>query len=110
MYFKPSRKNKDFVFLPDPILPVLVKILHLNGYFRLLVAGDIWPYLDKKYNDYFLNYLIQVVIIKFQNVFCYQMIVFGDLGKVIYSKYSKHWPYTVAHTIDYVCSKMLIMV
>ena len=22
-------------------------------------------------------------------------------------KYSKHWPYTVAHTIDCVCSKML---
>ena len=27
--------------------------------------------------------------------------------KVIYPKYSKHWPYTVAHTIDCVCSKML---
>ena len=27
--------------------------------------------------------------------------------KVIYSKYSKHWPYTVAHAIDCVCSKML---
>ena len=27
--------------------------------------------------------------------------------KVIYSKYSKHWPYTVAYTIDCVCSKML---
>ena len=28
-------------------------------------------------------------------------------GKVIYPKYSKHWPYTVAHTIDFVCSKSL---
>ena len=28
-------------------------------------------------------------------------------GKVIYTKYSKHWPYTVAHTIDCVCTKML---
>ena len=28
-------------------------------------------------------------------------------SKVIYPKYSKHWPYTVAHTIDCVCSKML---
>ena len=28
-------------------------------------------------------------------------------GKVIYPKYSKHWPYTVAHTIYCVCSKML---
>ena len=30
----------------------------------------------------------------------------GDV-KVIYPKYSKHWPYTVASTIDYGCSKML---
>ena len=30
------------------------------------------------------------------------------LSKVIKTKYSKHWPYyTVAHTIDCVCSKML---
>ena len=28
-------------------------------------------------------------------------------NKVIYPNYSKHWPYTVAHTIDCVCSKML---
>ena len=27
--------------------------------------------------------------------------------KVIYTKYSKHWPYTVAHTNDCVCIKML---
>ena len=27
--------------------------------------------------------------------------------KVIYTKYSKHCPYSVAHTIDCVCSKML---
>ena len=27
--------------------------------------------------------------------------------KVIYPKYSKHLPYTVAHAIDCVCSKML---
>ena len=27
--------------------------------------------------------------------------------KVIHPKYSKHWPYTVPHTIDCVCSKML---
>ena len=26
--------------------------------------------------------------------------------KVIYTKYSKHWLYTVAHTIDCVCSKI----
>ena len=28
-------------------------------------------------------------------------------SKVIYTKYSKHWPYTMAHTIDCVCIKML---
>ena len=28
-------------------------------------------------------------------------------SKVIYPKYSKHWPYTVAHTMDCVCSKIL---
>ena len=28
-----------------------------------------------------------------------------DTFKVIYTKYSKHWPYTVAHTIDCVCRK-----
>ena len=27
--------------------------------------------------------------------------------KVVYPKYSKRWPYTVAHRIDCVCSKML---
>ena len=27
-------------------------------------------------------------------------------SKVIYTKYSKHWLYTVAHTIECVCSKM----
>ena len=51
--------------------------------FRLLVAGDdIWPYLDKKYNDYFLNHLIPAVIIKFEMFFCFQRIVFGDLGQL----------------------------
>ena len=29
VYFKPSRKTKDFVFLPVPILPGWLKILHL---------------------------------------------------------------------------------
>ena len=27
------------------------------------------------------------------------------IAKVIYTKYSKHWPCTVAHTIGYVCRK-----
>ena len=29
LIFKPSRKNKDVLFLPDPILNVWLKILHL---------------------------------------------------------------------------------
>ena len=33
--------------------------------------------------------------------------IFHTSSKVIYPKYSKHWLYTVAHTIDCVCSKML---
>ena len=32
---------------------------------------------------------------------------FSVLSKVIYTKYTKHWPYTVAHTIDCVCNKMV---
>ncbi len=32
---------------------------------------------------------------------------FDGGAKVIFPKYSKHWPYTVVHTIDCVCSKML---
>jgi hypothetical protein len=31
VYFKLSRKTKDFVFLPVPILPGWLKILHLIG-------------------------------------------------------------------------------
>ena len=29
--------------------------------------------------------------------------------KVIYTKYSKHWPYTVAHTIDCVCRNSILL-
>ena len=32
---------------------------------------------------------------------------FNIIPKVIYPKYSKHWLYNVAHTIDCLCSKML---
>ena len=32
VYFKPSRKNKAFIFLPDAILPGWLKILHLREY------------------------------------------------------------------------------
>ena len=29
-----------------------------------------------------------------------------EITKVIYPKYSKHWLSTVAHTIDFMCSKI----
>ena len=35
---------------------------------------------------------------------CYY--VFNTMGKVIHTKYSKHHPYTVAHTIECLCSKI----
>ena len=31
---------------------------------------------------------------------CSNELKFCEVSKVIYTKYSKHWPYTVAHTID----------
>ena len=37
----------------------------------------------------------------------FSSLIFQQLFKFIYPKYSKHWPYTLAHTIDCVCSKML---
>ena len=37
---------------------------------------------------------------------CWWVTFFQHGTKVIYTKYSKHWPYTVAHTLDYVCSKI----
>ena len=42
VYFKPSRKDKDFVFLPVPILPVWVKIGYLN------VSVHFWHFLSSK--------------------------------------------------------------
>ena len=35
------------------------------------------------------------------------VVVVSTTAKVIHPKYSKQWPYTVARTIDCVCSKML---
>ena len=53
-YFKPSRKNKDFVFLPVPILPGWLKILHLKLFYedahkvglggKILLKPWIWEY------------------------------------------------------------------
>ena len=40
-------------------------------------------------------------------IFAKQRQIRQQKSKVIYPKYSKHWPYTVAHIIDYVCSKVL---
>ena len=41
VFFKPSRKKKDFVFLPVPILPVWLKIGHLIGY-QIKVSLRAW--------------------------------------------------------------------
>ena len=38
---------------------------------------------------------------------CYAVYRQQQQAKVIHPKYSKHWPYSVAHTIDCVCCKML---
>ena len=50
-------------------------------------------------------------IVKTRNFFFYnwtlETIPFIHLGKQQSYIYSKHWPYTVAHIIDCVCSKML---
>ena len=35
-----------------------------------------------------------------------EYVFFQVRGKIIYTKYSKHWFYTVAHTIECVCSKI----
>ena len=40
------------------------------------------------------------------NYFCIANLNCIANTKVVYLKYSKHWPYTVAYTIDCVCSKM----
>ena len=40
------------------------------------------------------------VVEKFNNVLCYWG-AFSTNTKVIYTKYSKHWLYTVAHTIEF---------
>ena len=38
IYFKPRRKNPDFGFLPDHILPVWLKIGHLSKYFSVVFS------------------------------------------------------------------------
>ena len=40
--FKPSRKNKDFLFLPDPILVGWLKILHLKKDMVPLFVQAFW--------------------------------------------------------------------
>ena len=57
-----------------------------------------------------MNGLILIISIKIRNfrvlVFL-KNLSFKGTFKVIYTKYSKHWPYAVAHTINCVCIKML---
>ena len=41
----------------------------------------------------------------FANVVMIKLLQIDPLDKVIYTKHSKRWPYTVAHTFDCVCRK-----
>ena len=50
-------------------------------------------------------FCIELKIQKMSQFICYSF--FDNDSKVIHPKYSFHWPYTVAHTIDWVCTKML---
>ena len=59
------------IWLHHGITSILINI-------PLSIVGN--PYLDKKYDVYFVNHLIQVGIIMFWNVVVFQRIVFGDLG------------------------------
>ena len=63
-------------------------------------------------NTYLLNELFVALFNSVLYLLAYQwpiasksIEISGTLNKVIYTKYSKHWPYTVAHTIDCVCRK-----
>ena len=76
--------------------------LHWYVYFRKLLSK--WKqWLIVSDSDLWLLYLIYPCSYKCNVLLSGQL---WALLKVIYHKYSKHWPYTVAHTIDCVCSKM----
>ena len=84
-------------------------------------VGVVWFYFFFKvkvprYQSSF--YLVQYVLINENNkgskikwiismVLFWDTFFFYEKNKVIHPKYSKHWPYPVAYTIDCVCSKML---
>ena len=61
-----------------------------------------------------LHYNVEAVALRYAaSVLCLELsastkgnISCGVSSKVIYTKYSKHCPYTVAHTIECVCSKI----
>ena len=48
-----------------------------------------------------------VVVVPQMLFFFFKFVRVKPIAKVIYPKYSKNWPYTLAHTIDFGCSKML---
>ena len=77
--------------------------LHWYVYFwKLLSKWKQWLIVSD--SDLWLLYLIYPCSYKCNVLLSGQL---WALLKVIYPKYSKHWPYTVAHIIDCVCSKML---
>ena len=60
MIFKPSGQNKDFLFLPDPILPGWLRILHLSQSNFNLGSPD---------SDLVLTYLIATVALMFKPLY-----------------------------------------
>ena len=60
-----------------------------------LLDGKKYPHLKE------LTLLLGTIHILRKHIFR----IFDPPSKVIDTKYSKHWPYTVAHTIDCVCRK-----
>ena len=67
-----------------------------------LLASGIWVISILYIIPVFLEVHIYLQVIHFQN-----LLFFHQLTKVINTKCSIHWSYTVAYTIDCVCSKML---
>ena len=83
----------------------------------VLILKDSWIYYTV--NDYrtiirrsFVIFVYRRILIEIKghSLRCYMKVLLvlsesSCIQKVIYTKYYNNWPYTVAHTIDCVCSK-----
>jgi hypothetical protein len=72
--------------------------VHSQGLFCIQLC---WVFLNKN------GWSLGVCSMLLKGSFCSLLHIVGVCVKVIHPKYSKHWIYTVVHTIDYVCSKIL---